>query len=467
MFRDIVLKELLDLLLSLRVALTAALVALLMVVSAVLFVEDYRERQADYQTYVDENLDGLRKASERERGALFSLFSFRDQRIYRTPNLLSFMAEGGSKDLPNALSVDAFILHSPENLSRKNPLLWRFRQLDWAFIVMVVLSFAALVLSYDGISGEREAQMLRLVMSQAVHRHTVILGKYAGITLCLMLLLLVGALAHLAILSLSGVLRLDLELAVGTGLAVLLSGLYLSIFVLLGLFVSSRCRESATSLVVCLLTWALLVVTIPNLGGLLASGAVDLEGPEEVSDRAWKAYREARELYERQHEDPMAWVRSGNWSPGESLARAILADEARERVYMDYLARMLAQARIGRDLTRISPAAVYRYGMEALAGSGLEHFARFLEQGKRYREGLKDFLLEKYPASPEHPFSREIGNKARAVSVVFEEIPQFQDRLRGVVEGVQDVMFDGLLLVLWGMVAFVGAYASFLRCDVR
>jgi len=28
-------------------------------------------------------------------------------------------------------------------------------------------------------------------------------------------------------------------------------------------------------------------------------------------------------------------------------------------------------------------------------------------------------------------------------------------------------MFDGLLLVLWGMVAFVGAYASFLRCDVR
>lgn len=467
MFRDMVFKELLGLLLSLRVVVTAVLVIALMTVSAVLFVDGYRERQADYQSFVEENLDGLRKTTERERGALFNLFSFRDQRIYRAPNPLAFLAEGGSKDLPNALSVDAFILHSPENLSRKNPLLWRFRQLDWAFIVMVVLSFAALVLAYDGVSGEREAQMMRLVMAQPVRRHTVILAKYAGTILCLLLLLLVGMLVHLAILSFSGVLELSVELAMGVGMAALLSGIYLSIFVLLGLLVSSRCRESATSLVICLLTWALLVVIIPNLGGLLASGVVDLPGPEEVADRASKAFHEARELYDKQHEDPMAWAMSGNWSPGEPLARAVLADEARERVYLDYLVRMLTQVQIGRNLTRVSPAAVYRYGIEALAGSGLEHFAWFLEQARHYRQGLKGFLMEKYPLNPEHPYGEEASRKATAVKVAFAEIPKFQDRLQGPAEGIAGVMVDGLLLVLWGMAAFGAAWVSFLRCDVR
>ncbi|MEW6754743.1 MAG: ABC transporter permease subunit [Candidatus Latescibacterota bacterium] len=361
----------------------------------------------------------------------------------------------------------AFVLHSPENLSRANPLLWRFRRLDWAFIVMVVLSFTALVLSYDAVCGEREAQTLRLQMSQAVHRRTLILGKLAGVLLCLLLLLLVGVLLHLTIVSLAGVVALDARLAVAVAGALLLSALYLSVFVPLGLFVSSRCRQSATSLVICLLAWALLVVVVPNLGGLLASSAGKLSGPQEVWQRADAAWDEARQRYDQQHPSPMAWVYSGNWSPGEPLHRAVLMDEAKERVYLDWITRMLTQARTGRDLTRIAPAAVYRHGMEALAGSGLEHFARFLEQARRYRQELRDFLQRKYPLDPDAPFSSEANRQANAIPVAFEEIPRFQERLPGPAEAARDAAPDALLLALWVTVACSGACASFLRADVR
>ena len=57
MFRDMVVKELMALLLSLRVGVTAILVTGLMAVSAALFVEDYREQRADYQSFVEENLE--------------------------------------------------------------------------------------------------------------------------------------------------------------------------------------------------------------------------------------------------------------------------------------------------------------------------------------------------------------------------------------------------------------------------
>jgi hypothetical protein len=92
---------------------------------------------------------------------------------------------------------------------------------------------------------------------------------------------------------------------------------------------------------------------------------------------------------------------------------------------------------------------------------------RALEAARLYRQGLRNFLLEKYPVDPEHPYSQEASAKAVAVKVAFAEIPQFQDRLQGPAEAVYEAMFDGLLLALWVAVAFGAAYVSFLRCDVR
>jgi ABC-type transport system involved in multi-copper enzyme maturation permease subunit len=105
--------------------------------------------------------------------------------------------------------------------------------------------------------------------------------------------------------------------------------------------------------------------------------------------------------------------------------------------------------------------------MENLAGSGLEHYARFLEQAKRYRESLRDFLLSKYPGSPDHAFSQDMAMKAGEVAIDYEEIPKFEDRLIGVSEALASAAPDVLLLGLWSVVSFLAAYVAFLRCDIR
>ena len=465
MLTDIVLKELRDLLLSLRALLTAATIVVLMAVSAALFVDDYEETMADYQQQVEENLDDLRRKAGGE-GGFFRALSWRDQQIYRLPSPLAFLAEGGEKDLPNALRVDAFLLHSPMNLQRDNPFLWSFRKLDWSVIVMVVLSFAAMVLSFDGVSGERESQVLPLVMANAVTRHSVLFGKFIGISLCLAVLLLAGVLVHLLVLSLSGGVRVNVDLVLAMAAGLLLSCLYVSIFVWLGLLISSRCRESASSLVICLLMWALLVVAIPNLGGVLASRLVEAPEPELEDELAWDARDQAVAAYTKAHPELSDEIWSGNWSPGENLARAILTSEAMERVYADAWIRRLAQARSGRDVTRVSPAAVYRYAMESLAGSGLEHCGRFYEQARRYRETLRDFLLRQYPGNPAHAYDSELGRKAHQMSLDFEEIPKFQEKSATVIDALHRVAADGLLLLLWSVVTFLAAYVSFLRSDI-
>lgn len=467
MLRDIVLKELHDLLLSLRAGLTAGTILVLMVVSGLLFVADYAETTADYQKQVEENLDDLRRRASGERGALFQALSWRDQQIHRQPNPLTFMAEGGEKDLPNALQVDAFLLHSFQNLTRRNDFLWGFRKLDWTTVVMVVLSFAAMILSFDGISGERESQMLRLVMSNAVSRHALLLGKYIGITLCLLLLLAVGSLAHLVVVSMSGVVHVTPELLLGAAVGLLLSGLYISIFVWLGLFVSSRCRDSASSLVICLLTWAMVVVAAPSLGGVLASRLADVPDPDRVWQRASEARVQAKEAFDASHPEQDGRFWSGNWSPGENLARALLMDEARERVLADMWTRRFAQARLARDVTRASPAAAFRYAMEGVAGSGLEHCAWFYEQGRRYRETLRDFLVQEYPVSPDHAGDDELRRTLRQIRLSFEEIPRFEAQLIPSREALLSAADDVLLLFLWVTVAFLAAFVSFLRCDVR
>ena len=55
-----------------------------------------------------------------------------------------------------------------------------FGSLDLAFIVKVVLSLFAILLTFDAICGEREGGTLKLVLSNAVPRDRVILGKLVG-----------------------------------------------------------------------------------------------------------------------------------------------------------------------------------------------------------------------------------------------------------------------------------------------
>ena len=71
------------------------------------------------------------------------------------------------------------------------------------YIVRIVLSLVAVLLTYDAISGEREQGTLKLILSNGVPRSTILLSKCIGGYVTLILPFLVPVLIALLILTMS------------------------------------------------------------------------------------------------------------------------------------------------------------------------------------------------------------------------------------------------------------------------
>ena len=206
------------------------------------------EESQDYWKNTNENHSSLSKQTKR----LCDVACYA-QTVYRKPKSLALCAEGFEKYLPDRFRFNIFSMYSPGVRSGGDFDLGRFSDMDLVFIISLILSFVALVLTYDIICGEKEAGTLRLMLAASLPKHEILLGKYIGAMLTLGMPLLLGLLISLLIVTSSS----DITISSGDWLKiitiVLLSFLYLSIFVMLGMFVSSQVAHSANSMVILLL----------------------------------------------------------------------------------------------------------------------------------------------------------------------------------------------------------------------
>jgi ABC-type transport system involved in multi-copper enzyme maturation permease subunit len=467
MLGEMIKKEIRDQLMSLRLMLTFLLVLLLMIAGALLFQAEYRRGLADYNRDVSRNLAVLaRNASSRY--PLFAALSFGDQHVYRRPNPLGFVAEGHDKDLPSSFRVSAFRLQAPEFTLRGDPLIWQFNALDWSFIVTVILSFAAIVLVYDSVNGEKQRGTLRLMMSYPIPRAKFLLGKYLSTVIVLLIPFTAGVLLSLLVIGLGGAVPLEAGLAGRVFVSFLVSILYLSVFVLLGLFLSARSKTPVVSLVTGLLVWVFLVIVVPATGNLIARGLVKIPTEDRVSEEAERAFGEAAERYNMQHPHPDNWIMSGRWSPGEPLLRAFEADQAWGRVFQAYQDLKISQIEQGRRIAAFSPASLLTEMLEQTVGSGISHYENFLRSARLYQQELAGYLNRKYPLDKVLPLNRQTTDPVVAqMNLDFGSIPKFEDRPAPASEAAGMVLRSAAILALINVVLFAAAFASFLRYDVR
>jgi len=194
MIRLIICKELLENLLSIRFILSMLLIISLFSVSGFLFVGKYRQQSDDYWRKTNRNLDGLSEQSDH----LYRL-AFYKQEIYSKPKPLTLCVEGFEKSLPNCLRFDVFTSDLPEVKSQNSFILPQFSDIDWVFIISLVLSFVVLVFTYNCICGEKEAGTLRLMLAGSIPRYKVLIAKYFGVMFTVGIPLLAGLLASLII----------------------------------------------------------------------------------------------------------------------------------------------------------------------------------------------------------------------------------------------------------------------------
>ncbi|MFC1537809.1 ABC transporter permease [Candidatus Latescibacterota bacterium] len=476
MISTIVFKEISDHLKSLRFVLTFALIVILMAVSAFLFVNEYKQQTDDFSRNRNESLAQMSERAS-NNGGLFMVYSFNFNGpwIYKAPNHLSFISEGHDSNLPNAFQPSAFKVFGPAKRIRSNILLWRSDPIDWVMIIGIILSFAALLLVYDSVSGERENGTLRLFLSNSVSRSTLLFGKFLGGLIPIAAALLAGVLIHLIILSVFGTIPIMAADWGIVGLTYVLSVIYISIFLMLGIFISAQTRESVTSIVVALICWALLVIVIPRTGGLFASRVIDVPSWSDESARASRMQNEARSAYEENNPELKGTGISGHWSPGEPLERAIVMSDAWSGVVDTYQNQLINQVELARKLILVSPFVGFTNCIEKLTGSGIEHYKTFFNNVRDYKLVMRQSLLDQYtlPANwhSGNEKLRTPENRAKFDEVLKpldpDTVPQFQSKRADMVIMINEALLYIFLLILFNILFFAGAFVSFLRYDVR
>jgi len=297
------------------------------------------------------------------------------------------------------------------------------------------------------------------------------------LTLCVPLL--VGVLVSLIIVIVSnigGISRLQwLKILV----VVILSLMYLSVFVFLGVFVSSRATHSANSMVILLLIWVSLVILIPSLGRTVSSVFSKTPTRVELNRRLFETERQIWDNSDKFGKNV------GNSLPDANDPRMNLP--ARARLYNalsntenglieDHHNKMMAQALIGRNFTCFSPTAVYQRASETITGVGIGRCADFYQQVKRYQQNLKEFIRSKDAEDPDsrHLIFGEDNSRGafdwRTISkkpVDFDTVPKFQERDLAIGQSLKLAIWHIGLLALFNLFFFAACFVSFLRYDVR
>lgn len=461
---EIAKKELLINLKSLRFSLTLILLVLSMIVSGGVFAEKFHLLLKDYSRNVNRDFQKLRETES------LNELAFSPHRVYKSPNPLSFCAAGREKYTPNSFVITISKIDKMENRGRVNFLSARFEDWDWTFLIGVIVSFAAILLTYDAICGERENGTLRLTLSNSISRATLLFGKYLGAAITLLFLLSVALLLNLIIVLAFGG-HLSLEHWAKIGVIVLASLCYASAFLWLGLFFSSLSRNSTTSFVLLLFLWTIFVVVVPGSGSMVASKIKKVEAKrdlrKQLEDASWQ-------VMDKYPSDTFSW----NWDftppvPEQVRRRgratwemATVQDQIRE----GYLNKLIRQVQLAEDLMRVSPMMVYTFLCESIAGTGLHRFENFLKQVRNYRNEWREWILAEDKKDKEsfHILSNEEWTKPLSQKEAdFNNLPRFREKPISLVDGVRKGMLDLVLLILFNFSLFFLANVAFLRYDVR
>jgi ABC-type transport system involved in multi-copper enzyme maturation permease subunit len=487
MFWHIAKRDIYDNMTSLRFGFTVILLVLLMVINAVTFITTgYGKRTEQYREQTARSLDKLRGNCS----SVYNLSLEGPGDMCKKPSPLTFCADGGEENIsdkaegrnPHWSSTWGLKGKDGKQYSAKG--FWRmyyphfdvnikntmpgYLKIDWVFIIGVLVSFACILFTFDAISGEKERGTLRLTLAGSVPRSSVIMGKFAGAFISVILPLSIAILLNLLIISVSGAAQLDAGHWSRIGMIALISAVYVAIFICLGIFVSARCSRSSTSLLVLLLIWVIFVVLMPNILGSISSDLRKVSSADEVSrrnqsakDDLWKGYRE-RGLFETapSRENPDMGVMR--------LWAECLNEERRteERIMDEHLNDQLAQIQLARQITRISPTAIYKYALESMSNTGFERHRKFIANVRKYRDTFWDYIKSEDRKDPDslHVYFVREGVSDKPAN--FDNAPRFVENL--ILAGaLGDALLDIAILLFFVVFFFMAAYISFIRADVK
>ncbi|UCG63122.1 MAG: ABC transporter permease subunit, partial [Candidatus Zixiibacteriota bacterium] len=303
MLATLIRKELKAILVSPKFVATFAVCSVLILVSVYTGIVEYQSSVKQYQAAVDLNEQRLQEQTS--WGNVVN-------KVFRRPDPLQIFAAGLTFDIGRwSLIFERFNVKLMGSSYSQDPIFALFRFVDFAFIVLFVLTLLAILFTYDTISGEKEGGTLRLVFSNAVPRAHYLIAKGSGAWLALVVSILIPTLLAVLLVVICGVPLQANDWVRVMSLIVLALSLF-TFFIFFGVMISALTRRSSVSFLVCLVCWVGFVMIIPRAGVMAAGNIIEVPRMAEIEGQrdafasdSWKQfYEEARERWQNADADP-------------------------------------------------------------------------------------------------------------------------------------------------------------------
>ncbi len=447
---------------------------------SLVFADQYHRSQATYAAAVAKNDRDLQQFATSPAGNLGSSM----QTFLLRPRPELFISEGGESTMPQGLlyepynyslqllspKEEAFGAQNYRSISKRESLTDVLTYSpDLMFIVQVLLSFFALILAYGAVTGEKEKGTLGLIYSNSIKRGPLILAKYLSALLTVGISLFLGLILSLILLHVLSGAPLSSSLIFSFLLFLVVSLIYLSVFVLLGIACSVLSHRSKNSLVLCLLAWVLLVIVFPrSTGMLLTLKRFDVPTGEEINQLAQKASYETEDRLEKQL--PPEWSRLdfSKYRHNELFLKLLFAyDKARQDVLDYYLRKKLSAIEASRKINFLSPASLFEYSASSVSGTGLVHFENLWMQSQRYGDSFLSFVRDERSVLEKGAFFYLDSDTISDKPLDFNAIPKFEDRLPPAAGRLKDALPYLGLLVFYNLFLFAFVFYKFQSYDVR
>jgi len=484
MFGTLVRKELKSIILSPKFAVTLAVCSILMLLSVYIGIQEYQQAMTGYET-------GVKLADQRmqERTSFHAVID----KTYRRPAPMMIFASGLSYDIGRWSEVS-----SHETVKLKNsaysddPIFAVFRFIDFVFIVQIIFSLLAILFTYDAINGERERGTLRLVFSNAVPRAQYILAKGAGVWLGLVVPLAIPILLCLLLVNLYSIPMTGADWS-KLGSLMVISIAYFSLFIMLGILISSLSKRTSLSFLTGLVMWIGFVLIVPRTGVMAAGQIVSVPRLAEIeglrggyaqdkwaqfskeSEERWMDGATCGEAEDQEQDEAAMWARMQEEDSARKEVQLEI-ESFQARLLEDWNHRKERQRRLGFTLSRFSPSSAYQLAAMKLSGTDVNMKTRYEDALTEYRTDFNDYVDRKsaeagtvgglmITLSSEDGVT--IGSDRDNNVLDLSDRPRFREPEQQLGTVLAGVAGDFGQLVILTILAFAGAFVSFLRYDLR
>jgi ABC-type transport system involved in multi-copper enzyme maturation permease subunit len=463
--RTVLKREILHNLYSLRFLISLTLLVAVFAAGALSFARSHGSDVRNYEAVRRQFLDEMKADAEDNASELAV-----SRRTYALkPRSNAFITDAQEKYLPNGISFSAWNVFSFETRSGSaNPFLKRFDELSWSFIVAVIVSFIALLFTFDAISGEKESKTLALSLSNPVSRGTLLFGKFLSAVLSVLAIVTAGVLVALLIVLLLGQASWSGALAAEVAAFLAVTGLVAAAFAAFGLFSSVVAPNSNVSLLLALAIWLFFGVVIPNSSTFVARTLFPIERAESVQKRVNAAFEDLD-----RNAPPGSWsMNTGNPFLPQHELRANLQTkrlQAEKDIRDAYYRTMFRQFERTRLVTSLSPVTLFQVLTEAAAGAGYVRFRKVWDDLHVYQGQLLGFFkaLDVRDEDSPHWYNPKENVSTTRKPAAFETVPRFEEKPMSVAERLAPVLVTLVVNVFYVCAVFLLTYVLFVRYDVR